>query len=332
MDLADGESLNVNEADPRVRVGKAPVRILTIENWVGKPLQEERLRQAIAVSSLPRTVTTLCIGPSSRLNSAAVVELLPKLDSVLLEGGELRTLDALAGLKKLTRLVVETYTAKRSLAVLKDLRLSFLSVSLRRPDDAGHVAACRALEGLQLWNWNEEDLTTLKGMTPRTLRMVRGRHTSLRGLNCKNLRSLWLQSCGQLRKPGKVRAPKVTIDGCNALDLDSLGEVEGLLALDLFGQKELNSLEFVRKCRSLRLLSLGARKMKLGDLRPVIESPTLELLYGAGLTAAQVEEISNGNPKLFVTSPKASMLGGKPAKVPHADRHEALEKKYKLTL
>jgi hypothetical protein len=38
MSLDDGESLNVNEADPRVKDGKAPVRYLTIENWEGKPL------------------------------------------------------------------------------------------------------------------------------------------------------------------------------------------------------------------------------------------------------------------------------------------------------
>src|SRR5436190_21460108 len=89
---------------------------------------------------------------------------------------------------------------RSALESLRGKRIGRLVVHIRRSDDAEHVASCKSVDRLELWGWKEPDLAAIKGLAVRYLRMVRGRQTSVKGLNTKRLKMLWVHSCGKLRE------------------------------------------------------------------------------------------------------------------------------------
>src|SRR5262249_20328292 len=217
---------------------------------------------------------------------------------------------------------------RSKLPLLKGKRVRRLVVYLQRPGDAQHVGACAAVQDLELWGWKHDDFTVLAGLAPKCVRLVRGRQTSLVGLNLRRLRHLWLQDCRRLPNLSGLRVPSLRMDACNRFDLDSLGAVEGLIFLGIERHKRIESFEFVTACRGLRSLAVGTYSLRTRDFSPIIQSPTLELLYCGWLKRAEVEAISKANPRLFVCNADCAMLGGLPRQESHARLQEAFDKKY----
>lgn len=159
---------------------------------------------------------------------------------------------------KRKRLVIGEESSRLSPEILNGLEVEWLTVHVRKPSDASYIAACRSVDTLELWSWKHEDLTMLQGLAVQSLRMVRGRQRSLKGLNCSRLRFLWLQDCRHLVDFNSIRVPWLTIELCDQLRAE-VGNVQGLVALDL-QSKEIDSFDFLRRCPSLRRLAIGGRK------------------------------------------------------------------------
>jgi hypothetical protein len=179
-------------------------------------------------------------------------------------------------------------------------RVGRLVIHVRRAEDAGRVTACKSVDRLELWGWKEPDLTSIRGLAVGHLRMVRGRQTSVKGLNTKGLKKLWVQSCGALRELNIPSVPWLWVWACNTFDPDCLGSVRGLVGLDFDMRKEIGSLAFVAACRSLKCLTIDTYAWKTEDFRPLVEAPALELVGFSRRRPAFIEALSIARPELLV--------------------------------
>jgi hypothetical protein len=220
---------------------------------------------------------------------------------------------------------------RSGLESLRGKRIGRLVVHIRRPDDAEHVASCKTVDRLELWGWTEPDLTSIKGLAVRYLRMVRGRQTSVKGLNTKRLKKLWVHSCGKLRELDIPRLPWLWVWACNNLDPDSFGSVRGLVGLDFDMRREISSLAFVPKCPSLKCLTIDTYSWKTQDFHPLVVAPALEIVGFTRLKPALVEALSSANPKLLIgaTGTNCYMQAGRRvAEEAYLKRRRAFNKKY----
>jgi len=219
---------------------------------------------------------------------------------------------------------------RSKLRLLKRKRVRRVILHIDRPSDVEALAACAAVNDLELWSWPVYDFAALSKLAVKCLRLVRGRQTSLRGLNLSRLRRLWLQDCRQLTDLSGCRISSLTMDACNRFDLNSLGAVEGLISLCIARHKRIDSFDFISGCRELRSLSVGTHSLRTRDFKPLIDGPLLEVLYVGWLKPAEIEAISRARPRLFVAGSGCAMLAGAPAKMSAAGRREAFDKKYRL--
>jgi hypothetical protein len=220
---------------------------------------------------------------------------------------------------------------RSGLESLKGKRIGRLVVHIRLPDDVEHIASCKNVDRLELWGWKEPDLTSLKSLAVRYLRMVRGRQTSVKGLNTKRLKMLWVHSCGKLRELDIPRLSWLWVWACNNLDLDSLGSVRGLVGLDVGMRREIRSLAFVAKCRSLKCLTIDTYSWKTRDFRPLAKAPALQLAGFPRLGRAYVEAISTANQKLLIGGTGANCYmwaGRRVAKEEYLKHRRAFNKEY----
>jgi len=183
---------------------------------------------------------------------------------------------------------------------LRGKRIGRLVVHIREPDDAERVASCKSVDHLELWGWKEPDLTSIEGLAVKYLRMVRGRQTSVKGLNSKRLKKLSVQSCGKLRELDIPHLPWLWVWACNNLDANSFGSVRGLVGLDFHMRREISSLAFVAECRSLKCLSIDTYSWKTQDFQPLVEAPALELVGFSRRCPAFIEALSVANQKLLI--------------------------------
>jgi len=158
---------------------------------------------------------------------------------------------------------------RSALESLKGKRIGRLVVHIQGPRDAEYVASCKSVEHLELWSWREPDLTSIKDLAVGYLRMIRGRQTSVKGLNTECLKMVWLHACGKVQTLDIPRLPRLWIWASNNFNLDSLGAISELAILDIGMRKEINSLEFVAKCRDLKCLSIDTYAWKTQDFQPL---------------------------------------------------------------
>lgn len=192
---------------------------------------------------------------------------------------------------------------------LKGKHVRRLHVTVRRRSEAEHIANCVEVEDLELWSWKDADFTALSSLAVRRLRLVRGRQTSLHGLNLSCLRRLEVLQCRHLVNLNGLCIPALEVAFCNSFDIDSLSTIQGLLSLRV-SHKRMESFDFVTGCRSLGVLEVGTDKPYPRDFGPIIESPTLELFFCNWLKDAEMEKISTENPRLLVARHNMEMLGG----------------------
>lgn len=262
---------------------------------------------------------------NSEMATPWVAELFPNVRFIRLLGPRLTTLDELAMLKKLDSLHVDTYSSRRSLDVIPRLRLERLLVRICTADDHAAIAGCSRLDELEVVGWKEPDLTRLAALAGRQLRIARGMVTSLRGLNTERLQDVVVQRCSRLTELGPVSIPSLTVEACNRLDLGSLAAVERLASLTLHSQKRIASFAFVRGCRSLVHLHVGITPLKGLDLRPLIESESLRLLWLSTADRSRLREVGHANRKLTIGSGDWCVVEGKEVKgqKPYNDRLKA---------
>jgi hypothetical protein len=215
---------------------------------------------------------------------------------------------------------------------LRGQRVGRLVVHIRRPADADCVAACKSVERLELWGWKGTDMTALRGLAVKYLRLVRGRQTSVKGLNASRLKQIWLHACGRVRELHIPRLPWLWLWACNNFDLDSVASVRGLVGLDIGPRREIRSLAFVARCRSLKCLLIDTNSWKTSDFSPLVRAPALELVAFTRLRPAQAVALSQANPRLLVRAGADCHLraGQRVDNAEYLDRRRAFNKRYGL--
>jgi hypothetical protein len=218
---------------------------------------------------------------------------------------------------------------RAELEILKGKRIRRLVVYITRPADAQSIAACKSVDDLEIRGWKEPDLSTLKGLPIKRLRLVGGSQVSLNGLSTESLKFLWVQACGKLRELNIPQLPWLDAWASNNLDLDCLGSLPGLIVLDIGMRRAIHSLAFLRKCRMLKVLTIDTYAWKTRDFRPLIEAPALQIAGFTHLKRPYVEEISQANRKLMISGTNWYMYDGRPAaKEAYMKLRQAFNKRY----
>lgn len=292
----------VDESRPRIDwKEKGPPECLQIKNPNGGEIRQERLRDAIERSGHAANITQLYIDYTSLTRSTWIVECLPNLIAVTLEGKHLRSLEDLTKLKQLRSLRVAIENKSHSMEVLTKLHLDYLSAQPQRPEHHIHIGSCRGVREMQLWSWKENDLSALRQLGIRKLRLVRANCLELNGLKQTKLQRLWLQDCSKILTLGIQKARTIELEACKRLDLNSLQSVKNLLSLTLRAvQRPMESVEFLSGCESLRILCITAMRLKKKDFTPIINSKSLRFVWLSALKDSIAREIGEKNRKLVL--------------------------------
>lgn len=204
---------------------------------------------------------------------------------------------------------VQSHQEALSQAAGKKIR--WLMARVNKPADADAIAACREVDHLWVWGWPDPDLARLRHLAPVALRLVRGRQSSLRGLNDSRLRTLWLDGPSKVLALQPLAAPHVELGGCNGLDLNTLENVRGLACLSMQSMKSIPTLAFVSHCPALEGLTFAGYAFKATDLSPLTQSRSLRLIYSNKLKDDQVAAIGSQNRRVFVCNERTAFEAGK---------------------
>src|SRR5262245_32018826 len=115
--------------------------------------------------------------------------------------------------------------AKEALAQAAGKRVRRIEAQVYKPVDMEYLAACKQVQDLSIWSWQDLDFKRLSHLTPSALRLVRGWQSSLDGLNDACLRYLWIDGPSKIKTLGPLHVPRLTLAACNGLDLTSLGNM-----------------------------------------------------------------------------------------------------------
>jgi hypothetical protein len=214
---------------------------------------------------------------------------------------------------------------------LEGKRVGRLVVHMHRSDEAKFIVSCKSVDWLEIWGWKEPDLASLQGLPVRYLRLIRGRQTSVKGLNTRRLRQVWAHSCGKLKELCIPRLPALWLWGCNNFDLDSLDSVRGLSVLDIGPRREIRSLAFVSRCRFLKCLMIDTNSWKTKDFTPLARARALELVGLSGTRLPNLEAVSKAKPELFIGMNAADYFiqgGRRMTKADYLKRRRAFNRKY----
>jgi hypothetical protein len=103
------------------------------------------------------------------------------------------------------------------------------------------------------------------------------------------------------------------------------------VGLDIGPRREIRSLAFAAKCRSLKCLFIDTSAWKTSDFQPLARAPALEIAGFTRLGLAHAEALSKANPKLLigVTGSNCYLAGGRRVtKAAYLKRRRAFNKKY----
>lgn len=192
-------------------------------------------------------------------------------------------------------------------AVARFVNLEYAHVSGSKLTDYSALFELRKIKSLFVIGHKAPQLWPMPELRLESFRSIRDR------LEACSLSAdrLWLQS-SKLRRfdGGSVR--RLEIENCNSLDLDSIGNLQGLAELQLMSKQKLPSLDFLGRSPSLRELSIYA-SLKDTNVDELKRSTTLTRVV-IQLSAKRIAEVGVANPLLAITNGVDCFMGGKPAR------------------
>lgn len=286
---------------------------LTIGSSEHTPFDEQVFAKKIKRRWFSR-VDMIAVLHDSQMTSAWVAALFPKLEKLELCGRKIESIEEIASLKRLKWLGLgKCKLAEGQLDILPGLKLDVLEIELsKRRSDLAAISRCQGLRGLRLVKWPWPDFRGLEPLEVEYIQCFYGAMTTCEGLGRRVSDSVHFDHCQKLQSVVGVDVPRLDIDSCNQLDLETLCSVESLHDLSLRRMKPLISFEFVRGCRNIEILTLCANKTRGIDLSPIVGSKSLRRFWMTpGLTDKPAIELSKANENLVVTNAMAYYFRGK---------------------
>ncbi len=309
-DEASKHIAELDESDPAGwQVPGDCVRVM-LHNPGGRPLVEERLREALAAARWTSRVAWFGIYPSSALTALWVLEFFPNAKRIGVGGKKIRDYSGLSRYRELTNLGIGDQKTPRDLTVLRGIKVEELGMTVKSDQDLEYMSAMQPVRFLGM-DWPFDDFSAFRGPEVRFLHITGGKVTSLRNLK-PELESLEIYNCRQLRDLSGASTELLKLDGCSKVDFQTLGGVRGLKFLSVFSMPSINTFEKIPELTSLLKLGVGAVKGLPDEVAPLVRSPSLRRVHLAHPTPSRyIERIAELSPRFIVSNGKKAFFRGK---------------------
>ena len=311
--MAFEDELEIDEARIAAAPG-GPFETVALANPDGIEVDEARLRQELGRLAGAEEITSLVVEPSSRVTDVRFLDAFPALETLELYGLRLRTLDGLGAFAHGRYLKVHTgRNAGRDISRLAEAPITTLSLNWAHAGDLAAIAACTTLRALTIANCPPLALERWGSVPLESMTLAAGDVEVLADTALvPTLRRLLLDHCRAFARlvgdNGGIRW--MVIQGCDRLDLDTVGTCSNLEFLTVVGIGQpvrLSSFTSLPRLRGLSLLECNAT-VDVTELAAA--APDLGELVITGLTSDSAAGLSSANPEVVVSNGRASYVNG----------------------
>lgn len=232
------------------------------------------------------------IAPGSRLDKDALNDVVQSVDDP----------------DSIRAFVVDYNSGINSLPDLDRFRnIEYFHVAGRKLKAYQDLTSFPQLKSIFLAGFKAANLCLHPGVNLEYFRSIRGNLKSI-SFSSKNY---WLQSCQKMQWFEDVQGESAWIEGCNSLDLNTLGRIRGLTSLRMSNIKSLDSLSFIEKCKSLEKVSITATAMNAVNVGDLEKSPCLKKLFLGQCSKDRLRAISMSAPSILLSNGDLTIIGGR---------------------
>ena len=265
----------------------------------------------------PFTKTTLSVWESkppksSRRTNVQAIAIRP-VDRYPQPKPDLAGIDALLGSlpqPKKIKLIEIDYDSKMTALPSLDrfANLEYAHIGAGKIKSYEALGLLKKLRSLFIVNYGEPDLGAFKHLKLDSLRLIRGRFSSV----TTTAKLAFFQSCSKLHEFSGGRIEHLLLDGCHNVDLDSLHSVKGLTRLEVLGRKSFPHFKFLTRCKGLRELVVTASPLGKSDLKALEHATSLRRVF-LSISDKLVARIGKANKRLLVTNADLTYYKGAPS-------------------
>lgn len=307
--LEEWEIRSLRRIEPRYQV-------LSLRNQAGTPIDESALADELARVEGREGIKSLIIEPSSRVTNLRFLQALPGLETLNLNGLQLRSLEGLEWFRQGRFIKVDTGTnRKRSIAQIAAAPITKLILHWASPGDLEAVAGSRTIRELTVSNCPPLSCERWRGVPLESLSLFDGAIDVLADTaHLPWLKKLTLFGCRKLERfAGENSAVEwMVIQQCSRLDLRTIATCGQMAYLTVMGNKTETPLSAFGALGRLRSLSLQDCKVQLDVTNLKRTATQLEELVITGLKKDQVVELSLANTGVMVSNGRWSYMDGTP--------------------
>jgi hypothetical protein len=304
------EQLELDEASSfaRRRI-PAEVDSLVLENPRAKPVDEVELGARLAKIPGIERVRLLEVNVDSQVRNLRFLAALPKVNSLVVHGYSLETLDGIASFRGKTLSIDTGRNKKRDLSGLVEMSAQQLVLEYAKTTDIEALATNRSLRVLHLHHAPFDQLDRLAGVPLAQLALAWCKGDTFDLAPFRQLGVLQLHYCRKLaRLTGRCDASWVLIETCNELDLSTLRCLPRLQHLIVMGRKQPVPLSLFAGHAALESVMLGDSRLEVDTMK--LGLPKLRALSANRLSSEQAEALSRANSGVEVSGGRHQYLGG----------------------
>ena len=286
---------------------------LELYNEAGVPIDERALTGAFARINGIERIKRLTIGWSSSVEHLHFLQAFPGLETLILHGKCLLTLDGLQCFRGHSLEINTGDRRKRNINKITEARITSLALVWAKPDDLEAIERCKALKHITMSRCPRLPFERWRNIPVESMHLIGGDLDELTDtVHLQQLRQLHCHDCRKLERftGDNSRVHWMIIEACNRLDLQTLHTLPNLEYLTVVSMKNEVPFSAFATLPRLRKLSLQHCKVQFDILELTGMTVSLEELYVQWLKKDIAVELSAHNPGVLVTNGTWSYKNG----------------------
>ncbi len=208
--------------------------------------------------------------------------------------------------EKVKAFVVDYNSGLRCLPDISAFKsLEYFHIAGRKIKAFDEIKTFKRLKNIFFASYKGDKIRLASGVGLEFFRAIKG---SLQIIDFSSTK-FFLQSCGKLERLGPIDSKVMWLEGCHALDLNSLGNANRLTHLRILGRKELKSLSFISKCEDLQQVSITATDMRRVDVGVLENSKSLKKIFLGQCSQPLLREFSESAPSVLLSNGDLTLIG-----------------------
>jgi hypothetical protein len=287
---------------------------LSLSNKTGTEIEESALADLLAQVAGRERIKSLRIRASSKVKNLLFLKALPSLETILVNGLQLQSLDGLEWFHGRFIEIDTDRNRKRTIDKIAETPITRLSLHWAHPGDLEAIGRSTTIRELDLSNCPKLALDRWQNVPLEALCLWSGAIDQLADSAQIGVQQLTLFGCRHFERFEGDNSTITwgVIQNCNRLDWQTIRTLRRLASLNVTGSKIDLPLSAFAGLGELRNLSLRECKVQLDVLDLKSTATQLEKLYMTGLKNEQVVELSRANSGVLVSNGRWSYKDGAP--------------------